>query len=176
MEKWVDIKGYEDYYSISNKGNILSKRKNKILSPGNNGRDYLFVYLWKNNKPKRFYVHRLVAVNFIENKHKKSQVNHIDCNKLNNSAFNLEWTTPEENISHAVKNKRFYTSEYQKKQTSLGSRGEKSHFCKLKEEDVILIKKDLSLNIYTQQEIALKYNTTRGSIGAIKRGVSWKHV
>jgi hypothetical protein len=47
-------------------------------------------------------VHRLVAFTFLENddpKH-KTVVNHLDKNKLNNNADNLEWTTLADNSRH----------------------------------------------------------------------------
>ena len=61
---------------------------------------YLTVHLCKNNKPKHFFIHRLVAEAFIPNPDKKPQVNHINGIKTDNTVSNLEWVSSEENISH----------------------------------------------------------------------------
>ena len=52
---------------------------------------------------KRFFVHRLVALHFCEGYQDSLVVNHIDGNKLNNKAENLEWVTRSENDLHAYK-------------------------------------------------------------------------
>lgn len=54
-------------------------------------------------------------------------------------------------------------------------RGEKSNFCKLKEEQVKEIKKLLTDGL-SQYEIGRKFNVSRGAICDIKRGRNWKHV
>jgi len=51
----------------------------------------------------RYLVHRLVAYAYLEppTDPARTQVNHIDGNKLNNHYTNLEWTTGKENVKHA---------------------------------------------------------------------------
>ena len=91
-------------YEISTFGNVRNKKTLKIIKQFDNGGGYLTVAFWiKNNiskKKKKFYVHRLVASAFIDNPLKKSQVNHIDGDKSNNTVTNLEWVTVSENKMH----------------------------------------------------------------------------
>lgn len=102
-EIWRNISGYENLYQISNLGRVKSIKRNKIRKTGMSGK-YKSVILHKNNKPKAFTIHRLVAIAFIENPENKEQVNHIDENKLNNNVDNLEWCTRSENALHTYKN------------------------------------------------------------------------
>ena len=63
--------------------------------------EYRRVTLSKNGSVKRFQVHRLVAIMFIDNIKNKPCVNHIDGNGLNNKVSNLEWCTYSENEKHS---------------------------------------------------------------------------
>ncbi|WPH68848.1 HNH endonuclease [Enterococcus phage EF-M80] len=111
IEEWKDIEGYEGLYQVSNLGRVKrSKGKymksERILMLFINTPGYLQVMLCKNNKCKKFTVHRLVANAFIPNPENKPQVNHIDEDKTNNMVSNLEWVTAKENVNHGTRNER----------------------------------------------------------------------
>ncbi len=104
MEIWKNIPEYEGYYQVSNLGNIKNTKTNEILVGDINSSGYRRVVLYNPNK-KRFFIHRLVAFSFCDGYSKDKVVNHIDGNKTNNSAYNLEWCSRSENDIHAYKNK-----------------------------------------------------------------------
>lgn len=111
-EVFKDICGYEGLYQVSNLGNVKSlsfgaknmrmSNISKLLKISTTNCGYCKVQLYKSGKPKMCYVHRLVAEAFIPNPENKSQVNHIDGNKLNNVVSNLEWVTASGNQIHAI--------------------------------------------------------------------------
>ena len=103
IEEWKDVQGYEGLYEISNTGKVKSLIKGRLLKPANHVKGYLFTTLTKDGKHRRFYIHRLVASAFLDNKEKKSEVNHIDGNKKNNHVDNLEWCSGIENKEHAYR-------------------------------------------------------------------------
>ncbi len=109
-EVWKDVVGYEGLYKVSNLGNVFSvyAKRQKALNKSKHG--YLMVQLWKNNIGKHHSVHRLVATAFIDNPQKKPQVNHIDEDKTNNAAYNLEWVTQTENHNCGTINERISKS------------------------------------------------------------------
>jgi hypothetical protein len=109
-EVWKEIKitdfESENYY-ISNLGRFKNNRGiiMKHYKPHHSG--YIYVRVNK----KKFAIHRLVALMFIDNPENKPFVNHIDGNKVNNCLDNLEWVTCGEN------NKHNYTNNIKKKYT-----------------------------------------------------------
>lgn len=100
IEKWVDIKGYENKYAISNFGRIKSIKANLIMKPMKCTNGYLCACLWKNNRQKKILVHRLVALHFISNPENYEDVNHIDENKENNRVDNLQWCSHSFNMNY----------------------------------------------------------------------------
>lgn len=102
IEEWKDVIGYEGLYQVNNLGEVRRLYRNsdpKILKQ-HVYRKYKYVSLSKRSRQTFKRVHRLVAEAFIPNPSGKSQVNHINGNKLDNSANNLEWTTQSENMLH----------------------------------------------------------------------------
>ena len=99
---WKDVVDYEGLYKVSNLGRVWSVRKNIILYKRLRTDGYLTVRLSGDFNKKDIAIHRLVAMAFAENTHNKPCVNHVDGNKLNNKATNLEWVTVEENNIHAL--------------------------------------------------------------------------
>ena len=93
MEEWKDVVGYEGLYEVSNLGRVRNKKRNTMVTLlDNNG--YHRVELWKNNKRRRYMLHRVVAQTWIPNDDEtKTQVNHINEIKTDNRVENLEWCT-----------------------------------------------------------------------------------
>ena len=98
MEIWktIQIKDLHDY-SISNFGRVKSNKfgKEKILKQHKMYRGYWTIKL-KNNIC--YFVHRLVAEHFIENKNNLSDVDHINRNKNDNTVVNLQWLSRKDNV------------------------------------------------------------------------------
>ena len=113
-EVWKDISGYEGKYQVSNTGKVRSldyHRQGIIKELAlKNSRGYLVVGLMKNAKKTFYSVHCLVANAFIPNPLDLPQVNHIDADKMNNQAENLEWVTAQDNAVHAIKHGCFDSS------------------------------------------------------------------
>lgn len=120
MEEWKDISGFEGYYQVSNLGRVRSlpriqtvpnryggfherKDDGRLLTPTDNGNGYKIVGLrMVNAKRRKFFVHRLVAEAFVPKRSGMDFVNHIDHDKTNNAASNLEWCTQEENARYSA--------------------------------------------------------------------------
>ena len=114
-EIWRDVVGYEGYYQVSNQGNVrtlprtIERRNNtdlslkgRICSQTLSDKGYYTVGLCMNNKVKRVYVHKLVAISFIDNPQNLREINHIDENPKNNKVENLEWCTHRYNMNHGT--------------------------------------------------------------------------
>lgn len=176
MKTWAKIEGYENLYSVSDNGDILSHYHNICLKPADNGRGYKFIYLSKDKNKRRFYVHRIVATAFIPNPFNKPQVNHINCNKSDNRSINLEWVDCFEQMKHASENGKLYCSDYQKTQTALANSGIKSHLSKLTNVRVRKIRDIKRRTHKSNKEIASMFGVHRETIGNIIRGKTWKHL
>ena len=101
VEEWRDIPGFEGRYQASNLGRIRGvvsgKIKDTVVKKG-----YLSVGLRVGEQQVRLYqVHRLVASAFFGPSN--FEVDHIDCDHMNNRLDNLEYVTRRENYLRAVR-------------------------------------------------------------------------
>ena len=101
-ELFVMVPGYNDRYLVSNRGRIISLNSGAEMAQYVQKNGYAAVKLRTHNVKRTFLVHRLVASAFVSNPNGLAEVNHIDGDKLNNSAENLEWVTHSQNMKHSI--------------------------------------------------------------------------
>ncbi len=102
LTDFIDIPEFERYM-INRCGKIYSKFSHRLLTPIIDEEEgYETIGLRKNKISHKIYVHRLVALTFIENPHNLPFVNHMNGKKGDNRVENLEWITPSNNTQHAV--------------------------------------------------------------------------
>lgn len=181
MEEWRDVFDWEEYYQVSNLGrvrrkdryiNVVHKHYGEHVKHINGG----ILSSIKTNDPYKHHIlsaggnrysvrtHVLVARAFVLNPENKPQVNHIDGNKWNNNADNLEWCTRSENGQHAYD-----------MGLHIAPHGERHFRAKLKEKDVFDII-DLYNNGMKMDHIALKYGIGHMTVLYVLRGDTWKHL
>lgn len=109
MEEWKDVPGYEGFYQVSNLGSVRSldrqykgrwgmmHKKGAVMSLGRDSSGYRFAHLSRSGKSKTPSVHVLVAAAFLGARPDGLVVDHIDGDKENNSAKNLQYISYREN-------------------------------------------------------------------------------
>lgn len=121
---WKKIKQCENY-SINENGEVRNDITGKLKRPFiNKANGYLTVDLWKDNKPFKATIHRLLAEAFIPNPEGKLTVDHKDGNRLNNNLENLRWATYSEQNSRfnsiGVRSQRIRVTHYAEKRKKRG--------------------------------------------------------
>lgn len=177
IEIWKFIDNYEKNYQVSNFGNVkrlfgyittkagvVKPISENILNKTIKSNGYETVMLSLNGKGKRFHVHRLVAIYFIDNPLNKPEVNHKDGIKTNNNVLNLEWMTEMENKNHAVEN-------------GLMCFGENRPTVKLSEKKVIAIIRLFRINPkFNKLQLSKKLGVSDSTIHKIIKRKRWKHL
>lgn len=156
-------------HAVNDEGVVIRIRTRKQIKAHPNKKGYYQVCLQDKQTCR---IHRLVAELFVPNPDEKPQVNHIDGNKANNMAFNLEWVTNEENQLHAIKTGLW---DGISAKVSVSQTGEGNSSAKLSELDVLNIYEMLHNGIPVNV-IAKKYCVNHTNICAIKSGRSWKYL
>lgn len=174
-EVFVPVKGYENRFKISNYGRLISFNRvgrgrvlpdEKEMKCTVDKAGYKSTTLQVMGK-KRWCVriHTLVALHFVKNEkpNKYDTVNHMDGNKRNNYAGNLEWCTRGENMAHAFRI------------GLIDKKGENSPMAKLKTPEVIKIRAMYESG-HVQSEIAALFGIGRRHVSDIVNRVCWAHI
>jgi len=165
VKKWAKIPNYENYL-VSSDGEIISSKglhesrngrvviyKDKEIKANKNHKGYLRVWLYKDFKRTQMFVHKAVALAFIDNPHSYNQINHKNGIKDDNTLDNIEWCDSLYNIRHRYEVLKQKIPQKKGKIT-------KSEF------EEILINPNKNPNSYFME----KYNLSRGHICSIKKG------
>lgn len=105
------IVGWEGLYEITEDGKVYSLKRNIFLKPRLSMDGYNRVCLCNDKFRREYRVARLVAETFLEKPIDKTQVNHKDYNRQNDTMDNLEWVTDYENTYYSFKEDRFLIPE-----------------------------------------------------------------
>ena len=163
-----DVKGCEGLYAVSNDGQVWSHISNKWLKPSTTSNGYASVRL----KGKTQNVHRLIAEAFCNKSKGCDQVNHINGDKLDNRAENLEWVTMSQNHKHAFATGLRKPSDIQReavRQTALKKR-------RFTINEIRYIRKMFNDFDFTQTAIAKFFKTSQSVIHRIVSGESYSEV
>lgn len=178
-EIWKDIVNYEGLYAVSNKGRVKSLERDiptsnriihksaQILTPILDNNGYHKVQLSDQNKnPKRqgFFIHRLVALAFIDNPNNYPYVDHIDTNPTNNCVENLRWVTPKMNMANETTRKAL--SESLKGQLINKTWNSKK---------IVQLKDNILINIYPSIAEATRQGFSNSAIFKCLSGKQHKH-
>lgn len=170
-EEWRPVAGHAGLYEVSNFGHVRSLsrvdnlgrlRHGRVIKPQQGSNGYQYVKLCRAGESKRRLVHRIVAEAFLRAPLPGEEIDHVDGNKSENAAHNLEWVTSSENKRRALARGVFAV-------------GERSGNSKLKTADVRRIR-ELRGEGFSQRQLASQFGVSRPAIVSVLRGETWRHV
>jgi len=177
-EEWRPVVGFEGFYEVSDLGRVrrIAPRKTRDRPTGTlkqsiRSSGYFRVLLYRNKEYRNALVHRIVASAFWGPTKPGQWTNHLNGNKLDNRAVNLEWCTPSENLLHAIRTGLRPNTFALINPTRTGSRNPSA---KLTEADVIAIR--ALRPTMTLTSLAKQHGVSYALIGQICRREIWKHI
>lgn len=164
-EEWLPVVGFEETYDVSTAGRVR-RRGGEFMKPWDNHNGYPTVRLTDLPRGKRatLSVHRAVAMAHVPNPQAFPIVNHIDHDRQNANAVNLEWCTQWHNLDHASKAGRMQRDYW------AGRRGANAV---LSDEDAAEIRRRYAAGQVSWNALGNEYGISKRSIGRIIRGESY---
>lgn len=110
IDEYVPVKGYERFYLINRKGDIVRLRNKNgkkycKLKPYKDKDGYLRVKLYDEFKKSIWIgVHKVVAMTFLDNPNNYNMVNHKNYIRDDNRIDNLEWCDAKYNVQWSINN------------------------------------------------------------------------
>ena len=169
-EEWRDVPSYEGLYQVSNLGRVRGLDrvvpcsrwgsytvKGRILAPVPKPNGYLAVNLRRSGEMYTVHIHALVAQCFIGERPDGYTTNHVDGDKTNNRADNLEYCTPQQNTYHASH--------------TLGNGP-----AKLTNEQAIQAYVMYKTQDVTMKQVARRFGVTAASVHRLVHGETWAHL
>ena len=165
MERWRTLAEFPNY-EVSDLGKVRRRtggkgvRAGRVLRPQKHPGGYVCVKLYKGSrKAWARTVHALVAATWLPPKPTPAhEVDHVDDDKRNNAASNLEWVTSQENKLRAVRSGIAYT-------------GERNGAAKLTDEQVDAIRAACAGG-QSQRAVAARFGVSQGHVSDIAAGKS----
>ena len=183
MEIWKPIVGiadglYDGYYEVSNLGRVkmlprllrhnkgMRVSKEKIVT-GTNTHGYKMVSFKKDGVKTMKSIHNLVATAFVHNPNpdKFNMVNHLNSDRADNRAENLEWCDAKRNAQHAYQAGRLKITKGSGRSTAI-----------LNEKKVLAIKLLYETGKFSYDSLAKLFDVGSTTIQNIINGTKWKHV
>lgn len=159
--EWRKVTNREDQYEVSSSGDIR-RLGGKVLCQWTNDQGYKLARL--SNPRQTVRVHRIVADAFHENPDSLPFVNHIDCDRGNNSCENLEWCTQWQNLMHSQKLGRMQRDYWN---------GKRSPNAYLTDLQVMEIKSQYEAGNISWEDLGRKFGVSKRTIGRIVNGESY---
>lgn len=156
-EEWRAVPAFPGY-EVSNLGRIRTSRWSKkphVMAEKTDQEGYRSIALRRCGRLHYLKIHRLVLATFTEPS--MQPVNHRDGDKSNNALTNLEWSTPAENIRHAVR-------------AGLIKSGSASRLAKFTDAQVAIIRAEYAAGAGSMLTLARKYGVAVFTIYQLLRG------
>jgi hypothetical protein len=166
---WVP--GYEGLYSVTRSGDVYSwlngswgtrSKPHKLRQRVACQTGYIIVDLWKDKKPRRFGVHRLVLLAFSGSPESGQVAAHLNGIRTDNRIENLTWATTKENSEHMLVH-------------GTSSKGSHRPLAKLTEGQAGEIRSRWR-NGEPCTKLAREYGISKSTALRIGQGIAWRHV